>query len=205
MTPALNASEDSFLIEQVLAGRTEFFKVLIDRHMVALRKCIASMVRNAAEGEDLLQEVLLKVWSHLSAFRAESSFRTWMSRVAVNEVLQSYRRSKCRPACLPPPLDLDSFASSGDSALATLVRSDIRIRVRRAVEELPEIYRTVVVLRDLEELSARETAQRLKSTVPTVKSRLFRARLMLSKALTAQPTNVTRSKVRFRQRAASQD
>jgi len=191
MTPALNACDDSVLIEQVLAGRTECFDVLMDRHMTALRRCIASLVGNVAEAEDILQEVLLKAWRHLAAFRAESSFRTWMSSIAVNEALQSYRRSKCRPSC-QPPIDLDSFASSGDSVLASLVKSDTHIRIRRAVESLPEIYRSVLVLRDFEELSSRETAQRLASTVPAVKSRLFRARFMLSKALKAQPLTVTR-------------
>ena len=190
MTPALNACDDSVLIEQVLAGRTECFDVLMDRHMTALRRCIASLVGNVAEAEDILQEVLLKAWRHLAAFRAESSFRTWMSSIAVNEALQSYRRSKCRPSC-QPPIDLDSFASSGDSVLASLVKSDTHIRIRRAVESLPEIYRSVLVLRDFEELSSRETAQRLASTVPAVKSRLFRARFMLSKALKAQPLTVT--------------
>jgi RNA polymerase sigma-70 factor (ECF subfamily) len=188
MTPALNACEDSVLIEQVLAGRTECFDVLIDRHIVALRKCISSRVGNVAESEDVLQEVLLKVWRHLAGFRAESSFRTWMSSVAVNEALQSYRRSKCRPTC-QPTIDLDNFVSSGDSALASLVKSDTRVRVRRAVEGLPEIYRKVLVLRDLDELSSTETARRLESTVPAVKSRLFRARFMLSKALRAQSAN----------------
>jgi RNA polymerase sigma-70 factor (ECF subfamily) len=190
MAPELNACDDSVLIEQILAGRTESFNALMERHIAALRRCITSMVGNLAEAEDIVQEVLLKVWRHLAAFRAESSFRTWMNRIAVNEALQSYRRSKCRPTC-QPPVDLDSFASSGDSVLASLVRSDTRIRIRRAVEELPEMYRTVLVLRELEELSLRETAQRLESTVPAVKSRLFRARFMLSKALRAQPLTVT--------------
>lgn len=199
MTATLNACEDSVLIEQVLAGRTECFSFLMDRHMVALRKCIVSLVGNAAEGEDILQEVLLKVWRHLAAFRAESSFRTWMNRVAVNEVLQSYRRSKCRPTC-QPPVDLDSFPCSGDSVLTSLVKSDTRIRVRRAVEDLPEMYRTVVVLRDLEQLSSRETAQRLESTVPAVKSRLFRARFMLFQALKTQSATVARNKLRLRQK-----
>jgi len=202
MTPALDACDDIILIEKVLAGRTEFFNVLIDRHVVALRKCIASFVRNATESEDILQEVLLKVWCHLGAFRAESSFRTWMNRVAVNEALQWYRRSKCRPSC-QPPVDLDNFASSGDSVLTSLVKSDTRVRVRQAVEGLPEMYREVVVLRDFEELSSSETARRLESTVPAVKSRLFRARFMLSKALRAQSASATPKKLRISQNRES--
>ena len=101
MTRPLARFEDSTLIKLALEGQTECFAVLMDRHLIAVRKRIASMVGNATDAEDLLQEVLLKVWRHLSTFRSESSFRTWMTRVAINEALQFYRRERCRPTCQP--------------------------------------------------------------------------------------------------------
>src|ERR1700719_5426597 len=97
MTRPLARFEDSTLIKLALEGQTECFAVLMDRHLIAVRKRIASMIGNATDAEDLLQEVLLKVWSHLSTFRSESSFRTWMTRVAINEALQSYRRERRSP------------------------------------------------------------------------------------------------------------
>jgi len=185
MTPPYASFDDRALIELILRGRTECFDILMDRHLVALKKCISSMIRNATEGEDILQEVVIKAWRHLGSFRAESSFRTWLNRIAVNEALQSYRRGKCRPAC-QPPMDLDAFASPEVSVLATLVSSETSHSVRHAVSQLPEIYRQVLVLRDLEQLSSIETAQCLKATVSAVKSRLFRARNLLSKSLRAR-------------------
>ena len=182
MTRQLARFEDSTLIKLALEGQTECFAVLIDRHLIAVRKRIASMVGNATDAEDLLQEVLLKVWRHLSTFRSESSFRTWMTRVAINEALQFYRRERCRPTCQPIG-GLDAFVSQSESPHQSFARVHATQAVRNAVVILPDKYRQVLILRDLEQLSARETAQRLQSSIPAVKTRLFRARLMLLAAI----------------------
>ena len=102
MTPSIATFEDSTLIKLALAGQTECFTALIDRHLAAIKRRIGSTAPNAADADDILQEVLLKVWRHLSTFRSESSFRTWMTRVAMNEVLQSYRRKRRNPLCQAP-------------------------------------------------------------------------------------------------------
>jgi RNA polymerase sigma-70 factor, ECF subfamily len=178
MTPPLASFEDSVLIELALAGQSECFTVLMDRHLVAVKRCIGSMVRNAADSEDLVQEVVLKVWRHLSTYRSESSFRTWLTRVAINEALQSYRRQRREPLCRALG-DFDALASHAESPHQSYARIEMAQAVHGAVAELPAKYRQVLTLRDLEELSAQETALRLQSSIPTVKSRLFRARLML--------------------------
>lgn len=178
----LATSEDSTLIALALAGQAECFAALIDRHLVAVRRRIAFMVRGAADVDDVLQEVLLQVWRHLSTFRSESSFRTWMTRVAINEVLQSYRREQRRP--LRGALrDLDAVASPGESPHQSLVRVEETQSVHSALVRLPERYKRVLILRDLHELSARETAEFLHSTIPAVKTQLFRARIQLRAAL----------------------
>ena len=182
MTRPLARFEDSTLIKLALEGQTECFAVLMDRHLIAVRKRIASMVGNATDAEDLLQEVLLKVWRHLSTFRSESSFRTWMTRVAINEALQFYRRERCRPTCQPIG-GFDAFVSQSESPHQSFARVQATQAVRNAVVILPDKYRQVLILRDLEQLSARETAQRLQSSIPAVKTRLFRARLMLLSAI----------------------
>jgi RNA polymerase sigma factor (sigma-70 family) len=182
MAPPLATFDDSALIKLALAGQTECFMVLTNRHLPAVRRCIGSIVPNTTDADDLLQEVLLKVWLHLSTVRSESTFRTWMTRVAVNEALQSYRRKQRRPICQALD-DFDIFASPNESPLQSLTRAETTQIVRNAVVELPAKYRQVLILRHLEQLSLRETAQWLQSSVPAVKSRLFRARLMLLAAL----------------------
>ena len=173
--------EDSTLIQLTLAGQSECFAVLMNRHIDAVRKCVRSLVRNATEAEDVLQETQYKVWRCLSTFRSESSFRTWMTRVAVNEARQSYRRSR-RWMCQEPG-DCDVFASRCESQDESMIRAEVVRAVRSAVVELPALYSRALILRYLENLSARETAKRLHSTIPAVKSRLFRGRGMLLAAL----------------------
>jgi RNA polymerase sigma-70 factor (ECF subfamily) len=182
MSPAIATIEDSALIKLALAGQNECFMVLTNRHLPAVRRHIGSMLPNAADVDDLLQEVLLKVWRHLSTFRSQSSFRTWMTRVAINEALQSYRRAGCRPIC-QALTDFDTFASPNESALQSLTRAETIKIVRQAVVELPAKYSQALILREFERLSLREIAQLLHSSIPAVKTRLFRARLMLLAAL----------------------
>jgi RNA polymerase sigma-70 factor (ECF subfamily) len=182
MAAVLSTFEDSALIQLALVGQTECFTVLMNRHLPTVRKRIRSIVPNATDAEDVLQAVLLNVWRHLSTFRSESSFRTWMTRVATNEALQSCRRVQASPICRALH-DLDAFASSSESPLHSLTRAETAQVVRKAVVELPVKYRQVLILREFEQLSAREIAQSLQSSIPMVKTRLFRGRLMLLAAL----------------------
>jgi len=182
MTSDIATSGDGILIERALAGQTECFAILVDRHMAAVRKRIRSMVRNKTDEDDLVQDVFLKAWRHLAGFRSEASFRTWITRVATNEVLQLYRR-ECRSPFSPSHADLDTYASHYELPDQCLARVEVRQTVRNAVAELPAKYRQIIVLRDLKQLSVRETARTMQIGVPLVKTRLFRAREKLSEAL----------------------
>lgn len=182
MNTPLATYEDSALIKLTLLGRPECFAALMDRHSAAVRRRIASLVKNPADTDDLCQEVALKVWLHLSTFRSESSFRTWVTRVATNEALQSYRRKQRKPVCRPLG-DHEAIASSGEPADRSIARKEAAEAVRVAIRELPERYRQVIILRDLEQHSTEETAKSLDSSIQAVKARLFRARFMLLAAL----------------------
>jgi RNA polymerase sigma factor (sigma-70 family) len=181
MVPSLTTFEDRALIQLALAGENECFMVLANRYLPSVRKRIAAMVRNSADVDDLLQEVLLKVWCHLSTFRSQSSFRTWMTRVAINEALQSYRQPQRKLTC-QPLVDFDTFIAPGESALQSLTRAETRRGVRKAVVELPAKYRRVLILREFKQLSVKEIAQSLNSSIAAVKTQLFRARLMLQRS-----------------------
>jgi RNA polymerase sigma-70 factor, ECF subfamily len=182
MAPPLATFEDSALIKLALAGQTECFVVLTNRHLPAVRRRIGSIVPNITDVDDLVQEVLLKVWRHLSTFRSESAFRTWITRVATNEALQSWRRQRSRPTCQAFG-DSGTFSSPDESPLQALTRAETTQIVRNAVIELPDKYRQVLNLREFEQLSLGEIAEFLHSSIPAVKSRLFRARRMLQTAL----------------------
>jgi RNA polymerase sigma factor (sigma-70 family) len=174
--------QDSALIEGTLAGRSECFTVLMNRHMPAVRRRVKSMVRNTSDEDDLVQETFLNAWRHLSSFRSDASFRTWITRVATNEVLQQYRRNR-RSAIAPAVTDLEACASHEETPYQALARMEAHQTVRTAIARLPEKYRRVLVLRDLDELTTHEAARCLESGIPLVKSRHFRARRMLSRAI----------------------
>ncbi len=174
--------EDSALIRLALAGQQECFAVLTNRHLPAVKKSICTLVPNATDREDILQEAVLKVWRHLASFRSQSSFRTWMTRVAINEARQSSRRARSRPM-YQDHADLNGFASLNESPLQSLARADVVQRVRNAVSRLPAKYKQVLILRELEEVDTRGVARLLQMSVPTVKTRLFRARRILAARL----------------------
>ncbi len=170
--------EDGALIKLVLAGQPDCFSVLMNRHLAIVKQRLRALVRNAAEADDLLQEVLLKVWLRLSTFRSESSFRTWITRIAINEALQSFRRERCRRIAYGF-YDFDSIASPCESPCQSLANREKTQTLRNAVATLPAKYRQVLILRDFEELTEIETAYALHLSLTAVKTRLRRARLLL--------------------------
>jgi RNA polymerase sigma-70 factor, ECF subfamily len=182
MIEALRGLEDNELIEMAVLGQTECFSVLMDRHLTGISKTIGLMVKQRADIEDLVQNTFLKAWLNLSSFRFEANFRTWLSRVALNEVFAHYRRQRRGP-CYPQPENFNKLASISDSPEEATARSESCRIIRSAIGRLPTKYREILTLCDLEQLTAPETARRLKSSVPLVKTRRFRARHMLCIAL----------------------
>jgi RNA polymerase sigma factor (sigma-70 family) len=177
----LKSLNDQTLIEMTLAGQNACFEALLDRHLEAVRKRVGAMIPNKAEAEDVLQEVQLKAWKHLASFRRDSSFRTWITRIAINEALQSMRRARTRHRW--DVMDLDRLAASTGSAEQLYARQEMAGTVRRAIRQLPMKFQQILVLREFREMTVKEAARELNSNLPLVKTRLFRARAMLSKVL----------------------
>lgn len=177
--------EDSALIEQSLQGKRECFDVLFARHQAAVRRRIRSLAGSEPNEDDVVQQVFLKAWCHLSTFRSASSFRTWITRIAINEVFQLRRREYRNPLC-PSAFDLDTFSSTVESPQKSLERKQEAESVRNAIAGLPKMYREVLVMHYLEERSELETARAVAGSLPGVKSRLHRARQMLLAALQRQ-------------------
>ena len=130
--------------------------------------------------EDIIQQTVLKALVHADQFRFESSLKTWLASIAINEVRQVYRRERRTRSV---PLIIESFESNRslliESQHATCHARERDALVRQAVSRLPELYRCVVELCDLQDLPLKEAADRLRLTLPTVESRLRRARKRL--------------------------
>ena len=177
--------EDGTLVEEVLGGNPLAFQLLVERYQDRMFSLVRHYTRNAAEVEDVVQETFLKAYRKLPGFQQQASFSTWLYRIAVNTALDLLKRKGRSPVSTVD----DPEAAVGASALevappdARLETEEIARVTRRVLEELPEIFRTVLVLRELEGLSYLDIAESLAISIGTVESRLFRARARFKEAL----------------------
>jgi RNA polymerase sigma-70 factor, ECF subfamily len=181
-------------IRRILAGEKQVFHDLIRPCERAIYFLLFSLLKNEADAEDAAQETVLKVYQNLCKFRGESQFRTWVLSIARNEGLGRLRRLGARRE---ESLDAESDEQTGDFTPAILTswrdvpggaleHKELATIIRRAIDGLPEIYRNVVLLRDIEEMETRETAAALGISEGAVKVRLHRARAMLQRDLAPQ-------------------
>jgi RNA polymerase sigma-70 factor (ECF subfamily) len=185
---------DAECIRRILAGEKHLFHQLIRPCERAIYFLLLSLLKNETEAEDAAQETAIKVYLNLHLFRGESQFRTWVLSIARNEGLGRLRKVGNRRE---DSLDAETDEQTGGYTPAILTswrevpaealeRKELGALLRKAVEELPEIYRNVVMLRDIEEMDIRETAAVLGISDAAVKVRLHRARAMLQRHLAPQ-------------------
>ena len=191
------------MIAAILAGEIQLYHELIHPHERSVYIMALSYMKNETEAEDVVQEAFVRAFRKLSSFRAESKFSTWLMSITINEARTRLRR---QALIRMEPLDQlpDENMSISPALLRdwreipseVLEREEVRNLILRAVEQLPDIYRQVFLLRDVEELTVSETAETLNISVPSVKVRLHRARLMLQKQLAPQLKTVNRTSKR---------
>lgn len=188
------AEFESECIRRIIAGERHLFHELIRPCERSIYLLLFSILKNEADAEDAAQETAIKTFLNLHSYRGESQFRTWVLSIARNEGLGRLRKLASRRE---DSLDAETDEQTGDYTPAILTswreipaeeleRKELGALLRKAVEALPEIYRNVVVLRDIEEMDIRETAAALGITEGAVKVRLHRARAMLQRELAPQ-------------------
>jgi RNA polymerase sigma-70 factor (ECF subfamily) len=159
------------------------------QHNRRLYRLARAVLRDSAEAEDALQEAYLSAYRSMSQFRGDASLATWLSRLVLNESLARLRRGKRRENILPLQTprqvpELDAVRCDDSTAPDRLAdRAQLRALLERKLDELPESFRAVFVLRSVEELSVEETAECLSIPPETVRSRHFRARSLLRESL----------------------
>jgi RNA polymerase sigma-70 factor (ECF subfamily) len=185
----LSASlEDGEVVRRVRAGETELFEVLVRRHDQRVYRTVRSILRDEDEAEDALQQVWIQAYQHLGEFEGAAAFSTWLVRIAANEALQRLRRRRTRLVAVPDDAAAEEAREdvmdrrSEDPEERAAAREAARL-LERAVDRLPEHYRTVYVLREVEELSTADTAAALGIGEDATKVRLHRARLILREQL----------------------
>ncbi|HET7787908.1 MAG TPA: sigma-70 family RNA polymerase sigma factor [Myxococcales bacterium] len=188
---------DSELVARSQQGDGAAFAMLVERHRRQLYRLALRMTGSEADAQEVLQEAFLNAYQKLPLFRGEAQFSSWLYRIAANSALMRLRRKRRAPDALAEqPLELAGPRFSAEGYLEPTSNSDWSQRadekmmsgelgsaINQAVEQLPEDYRTVFLLKDVDGLSNEDIANALELTVPAVKSRLHRARLALREKL----------------------
>lgn len=181
---------DEVLLDRVRAGETALYAVLVHRHNPQLRRAARRVLRDQADVEDVIQEAHYKALRYIEQFSGRASFSTWLTRIAIHAALSRLRnrarRRESDPApapykSLPPPLE--TVASTEPDPERQLLRKEAREALRSAVRGLPATYRMVFLLREVKELSTSEVAVLLEITEQCTKTRLHRAKELLTSRL----------------------
>ena len=189
-----SALDDLALAARVRSGDRQAFRQIMQRCNQRLFRVVRSVIRDDAEAEDVVQETYLQAYQKIDDFRGEASLATWLSRIGLNEAFGRLRRRRST-------VEIDAMESGMDTEARLIpfpsrphaedpathaARSQLRAVLEQAVDELPEAFRTVYVLRDIEGCSVRETADALSLREETVRTRLHRARRQLRELLQEQ-------------------
>jgi RNA polymerase sigma-70 factor (ECF subfamily) len=202
-TTPVDAGEQQ-LIARIRDGETSLFAQLIKPYERRVYPTAFALLRNQDDAEEVAQEAILKAFTHLHQFRAEARFSTWLIQITVNEARM--RRRKRHGELFEPIEQINDeegtytprdFADWREVPSEALERSEVRELLTKALASLAQIYREVFILRDIEDLSIEETAQALGISIPSVKTRLLRARLMLRDLLAPALSNSSFSRTTF--------
>jgi RNA polymerase sigma-70 factor, ECF subfamily len=195
--------EELALVRRIAGGDHEAFELLMRRHNRRLYRLARSMLRNDAEAEDALQEAYLCAYGAIGCFRGEAALSTWLARLVLNECLARLRRHARRERLMPTQvpaddMELDAMAiNDSETPEHAFARAQVRALLEHKLDGLPEVLRTVFVLRCVEEMSVEETALSLGIPEATVRSRHFRARKLLRKSLALDLASVQQEIYQF--------
>jgi RNA polymerase sigma-70 factor (ECF subfamily) len=186
------------LVELAAGGDQDAFEAIMRRHNRALYRAARSIVKDDTEAEEAVQDAYLRAYHALPRFRGDSSLSTWLTRIVINQALERLRKRRRELATVSSDtvFDLekhtamaDADATSPDTPERELMRVQMRRLLEQKIDELPSAFRTVFVLRALEDMSVEECAASLGIPEATVRTRFFRAKRLLRKSL-AEHMNV---------------
>jgi RNA polymerase sigma-70 factor (ECF subfamily) len=198
--PKTRQDDDFELIQLINAGHRELFPELLRRYEGKLYNFGMRMCRDVQDTEDMVQETFINVFNYLKDFRYETRFKNWLYRIATGTCLKQQRKSKYAPE---KELSLEAFIPGENAGipeqvpgwasipLEQLLNKELSSVIQDGIASLPESYRLVLVLRDMEGFSTAETAQVLNLTTENIKVRLHRARLFLREKLKVYYEHVT--------------
>jgi RNA polymerase sigma-70 factor (ECF subfamily) len=191
-TPKPASVDDAELVARIARHDQGAFEILMRRYNGKLFRVVRAILKDDAEAEDALQEAYLDAYRHIGEFRGEARLSTWLTRIVINQALMRLRKHRRDRVVVPfedgraPEPDraeADVADEHTESPPAATLRAEIRRALERRIDELPMAFRTVFVMREVEDMTVEETAECLSIPPATVRTRLFRARALLREAL----------------------
>jgi RNA polymerase sigma factor (sigma-70 family) len=174
---------DDEVIAMVLAGDKDKYRLLVKKYNRRLYRICKGYLKQEAQIEDIMQEAYIKAYQHLSDFGYRARFGTWLTRIVINECLQQVRKTQRQPVLVDAEhSDYTALPEYFNPEMSS-VRKELSTHIEREVEQLPENYRMVFMLREVERMSVAETADSLNISAVNVKVRLNRAREILRRTL----------------------
>ncbi len=186
---AVTCDDDQSILHGIAAGDRSAFERLMRVHNRRLYRLARATLRDDAEAEDALQDAYLRAFRSIAQFRGDAALSTWLSKLVINECLSRMRRNSRRQNVIPmvstgSQSEFLSICADDSEPLDTaLARRQVRSLLERKIDELPDSYRTVFVMRAVEEMTVDETAESLGIPEETVRSRHFRAKSLLRESL----------------------
>lgn len=186
------SDEDARILRGLRAGIEEAYEELLARYQSGVYGIVFRLLGNQNDASDVVQEVFLKVFRSVGSFREQSSLRTWIYRIAVNEAHNHRRwfaRHGSREVTVEEDSEMDSLKSAADpgrSPFEQALERENRTLIEQALDRINQVFRTAVILRDIENLSYEEIADILQVSLGTVKSRILRGRDALRRELTLE-------------------
>lgn len=177
---AIETAGDEEIVAQILAGEVHLFEVIVRRHTPRLLRIAMSVLRNDGDAEEIVQDTYVSAYQHLQQFAGRAKFITWLTRIALYKAL-ARAGSRAREVALDNEQGQEPswLIHHGPSPEQTMSSAETKSLLGAAIQALPETYRRVLVMRDIDEVDTETTARELSITETNVKVRLHRARTML--------------------------
>lgn len=188
----LSELTDEQIVEMIKQGRVDLFEVIVNRYQRKLINYIYRMISDIDTAMELCQEVFIKVFNSLDKYNPEYKFTTWVHRISSNATIDLMRKKKIEAFSLDTndqedaPTLKNQIPAGGLTPLQDLEMAQLQGRIEKAIDELPFIYKQLIVLRHINELSYEEIAKTVNLPLGTVKNRIFRGREMLKTKLASE-------------------
>jgi RNA polymerase sigma-70 factor (ECF subfamily) len=185
LNPEIQSWSDEEIVQRVLLGEKALFEILMRRHNQRIYRIVRGILNDDSEAEDVMQDAYVRAYQHLAGFEGRSTFVTWLSRIAMHEAFARAQRMKKQTSLDSEP-ETALSASPENNPEWSAANMELHNALESAISSLPQKYRSVIIMRDVEELTTAEAAGALEISEESVKVRLHRARALVRRKLYQQ-------------------